>query len=71
MTPVFIGLAAGLVLALLTGRFIATQLYGVTPNDPLTIGAVAFLLLVAGACACWVPARRAMRIDPLTALRFL
>src|SRR5262249_38692707 len=46
-----------------------SQLYGVAPNDPLTISAVAILLLLVAVCACWIPARRATRIDPLHALR--
>jgi predicted permease len=70
MMPVWIGLAAGLAGALFGSRLIASQLYGVTPNDPLTIAAVTVLLLAVAVCACWIPARRAMRIDPLTALRF-
>lgn len=70
ITPVVAGLAAGVGCALLAGRFIASQLYGVSPQDPFTILAVAVVLLVAGAGACWVPARRAMRIDPMAALRF-
>ena len=70
MTPVLIGLAAGLACALLAGRFIASQLYGVAPNDPATICAACAVLLIVGVAACWIPARRAMRIDPMTALRF-
>jgi putative ABC transport system permease protein len=70
MMPVMAGLAAGVVLALLTGRFIASQLYGVTPHDPMTVFGVALLLGAVGAVACWIPARRAMLIDPLIALRF-
>jgi len=49
---------------------IASQLYGVAPNDPLSIAAVAILLLTVGLAACWIPALRATRVDPLTALRF-
>jgi predicted permease len=70
LTPVLIGLAAGLGCALLAGRFIASQLYGVAPNDPAIICAVCTILLIVAAGACWIPARRAMRIDPTTALRF-
>jgi ABC-type antimicrobial peptide transport system permease subunit len=70
MRPVVVGLAAGLGGALLAGRLIASQLYGVAADDPVTISAVALLLLAVGAGACWVPARRAMRIDPMRALRF-
>jgi putative ABC transport system permease protein len=68
--PVLAGLAAGIGCGLPAGRFIASQLYGVAPDDPLTITAVALVLLVAGAGACLIPARRAMRIDPMRALRF-
>jgi predicted permease len=70
MTPVLIGFGAGLACALLVGRFIAGQLYGVAARDPFTISAVAAILLGAAAAACWIPARRAMRVDPQTALRF-
>ncbi len=70
MAPVLIGLAAGLVFSMLTARFIASQLFGVGPNDPWTILSVAILLIGVAASAYWIPARRAMRIDPLAALRF-
>ncbi len=70
MVPVAAGLAAGILCALLVSRLIESQLFGVTPNDPLSIGGVAVVLLAAAFCACWIPARRATRIDPLTALRF-
>ncbi|HEY6344718.1 MAG TPA: ABC transporter permease [Bryobacteraceae bacterium] len=70
MTPVLIGLAAGLGCALLAGRFIASQLYDVAPHDPATICAACAVLLIVAAAACWIPARRAVRIDPTTALRF-
>jgi len=70
MIPVVAGLAAGLVFALVANRLIASQLYEVTSTDPLTISAVAVVVLIAGIFACWIPARRAMRIDTLTALRF-
>jgi putative ABC transport system permease protein len=69
MIPVAAGLGAGILCALFVSRFLASQLYGVAPNDPLSIGGVAMILLAAGLCACWIPARRATRIDPLTALR--
>jgi predicted permease len=70
MMPVLLGLAAGLLTAMLLGRVIASQLYGVGSNDPLIVAAVAVLLLAVAACACWIPARRATRVDPLVALRF-
>jgi putative ABC transport system permease protein len=70
MLPVAIGLAAGLLAALFVGRIISSQLYGVASNDPLTIFAVVVILLAVAYCACWFPARRATRVDPLVALRF-
>jgi putative ABC transport system permease protein len=70
MTPVLVGLAAGVGSALGFCRFLSSQLYGVTARDPMTIAGVAILLLAVAACACWIPARRASKIDPLSALRF-
>ena len=70
MQPVVVGLAVGLTVAILGGRVLASQLYGVAPDDPLTISSVGMLLLFVALCACWFPARRATRIDPLQALRF-
>jgi putative ABC transport system permease protein len=49
---------------------ITSQLWGVSPHDPVTLGGVGVLLLVIGLMACWVPARRATRVDPMTALRY-
>jgi predicted permease len=60
-----IGTAAGLSLM----RFMANQLFGVTTHDPLTFAAVALLLMLSAIAACYVPARRAMRVDPIIALR--
>jgi putative ABC transport system permease protein len=66
---VFIGLALGLASALATTRFVQSFLYGLTPNDPRVFGiAVAVLVLVA-LVAGYLPARRASRLDPMTALR--
>jgi putative ABC transport system permease protein len=70
MTPVLLGLAAGLATALMLGRLIASQLYGISANNPLTISSVAGLLLLVALGACWIPARRAARVDPVRALRF-
>jgi putative ABC transport system permease protein len=70
MTPVVIGLLLGVAGALALTRFLASILFGVVPNDLLTYIAVAALLLAASALACLVPARHAMKIDPLLALRY-
>jgi putative ABC transport system permease protein len=63
------GLAAGLACATVLMRLLRHQLFGVEPTDPWTLAAVAFLLAVAALLACCLPARRAMRADPLVALR--
>ena len=70
MAPVIVGLAAGVVVALFLGRAIRGLLFGVQPTDPLTIAVVVVVLLVAGALACFIPARRAVRTDAIEALRF-
>lgn len=69
MLPVVTGLVAGLVCALFIGRFLASELFGVSPRDPITISIVTMLLLVTAALACLMPARRATRVDPMRALR--
>ncbi len=69
MSLVVIGLIAGLVAALLTTRLIASLLYGLTPDDPLTVGLASLLLLTVAALAGYLPARRAARVDPMVALR--
>jgi macrolide transport system ATP-binding/permease protein len=67
------GLAGGLPAALALGRlarsFLSSTLYGVSPNDPWSFAAAALLLAAAGAAAAYFPARRASRVDPMTALR--
>jgi putative ABC transport system permease protein len=64
----FIGIAAGLLGALATRRFLAFLVFGVSASDPLVYGAVATLMLGVGFVACYVPARRATRVDPRAAL---
>jgi putative ABC transport system permease protein len=63
---VVIGVAASLGLA----RVLGNQLWGVSPHDPVALVSVVVLLLAVGFLACWVPARRAMRVDPVVALRY-
>jgi len=65
-----IGVAVGVLCALGATRSLATILYQVTPNDPLTFIAVPIVFAAVAAAACYVPARRAMRVDPLVALRY-
>jgi putative ABC transport system permease protein len=69
MTLVVIGLVIGLALALALTRFIAGQLYGVSATDPATFLAIALLLVTVALVACWIPARRAVKVDPMIALR--
>jgi putative ABC transport system permease protein len=65
-----IGLSVGVLCALGAGRALASKLYQVAPNDPLTFLAVPVLFAVVTLAACYLPARRAARIDPLVALRY-
>ena len=70
LTLVACGAAIGIAGALAAVRVIASELYGVKSNDPWTFLAGAVLILIVGCLACWVPARRAMRVDPMVALRY-
>ena len=66
LVGVCIGVAAALVLA----RLMTSLLFGVTAHDPLTFAAVATLLILIALLACYIPARRAMKVDPMVALRY-
>jgi putative ABC transport system permease protein len=65
-----LGLALGLAGSLAATRLIATMLFGVKPNDPLTFAAVAVILGSVTLAACYIPSRRATRVDPMVALRY-
>ena len=67
--PVLVGLVAGLFGAIMVGRALHGLLYGVAPTDPISLGLVAFVLLLTAMLACYLPARRAARLDPMIALR--
>jgi putative ABC transport system permease protein len=57
------------VVALGLSRFLKHLLYGVAPTDPATLATTLLVVLVVTLLACWLPARRAMKVDPLVALR--
>ncbi|HEY9478526.1 MAG TPA: ADOP family duplicated permease [Gemmatimonadaceae bacterium] len=63
------GIAVGLLATLAMGKLVASLLYGVSPRDPVVLGIVALVLLVAAVTACLVPALRAARVDPMETLR--
>jgi ABC-type antimicrobial peptide transport system permease subunit len=70
LLSVAIGVALGAAGAFVLARAIASQFYGVKPADPGTFLAAAALVLVIACLACCIPARRAMRVDPIIALRY-
>jgi len=70
MSLALIGLVVGLVASLAVAQLLVKVLFGVSPGDPLTFAGVTILLASVAALACYVPARRAMKVDPLEALRY-
>jgi ABC-type antimicrobial peptide transport system permease subunit len=65
----FFGLLVGLVVSLVSNRFLSSQLFGLSPHDPVLLAAVSVVLLLVGLTASLLPARRAARVDPIMALR--
>jgi len=69
MKLVSVGVTIGLAGALALTRLMKTLLFGVSAYDPLTFGSIALLLALVALLACWIPARRAARVNPIVALR--
>jgi ABC-type antimicrobial peptide transport system permease subunit len=69
MGPVGLGIGVGLGLALALARVMSNQLVNLPVRDPLTYAGVALFLAAIAAVACWLPARRAAKVDPMVALR--
>ena len=67
---VLVGAAIGIAAAMGVTRFMSTMLYGIHADDPLTFAGVAIVLALVALAACYIPARRAMRVDPMVALRY-
>ena len=70
MKLVATGVALGLVASFSLTRLMSNMLFGVSAVDPMTFGAITLLLTFVGLLACWIPARRTMRLDPMIALRY-
>jgi ABC-type antimicrobial peptide transport system permease subunit len=69
LTLVGVGLAIGAAASFATNRLLTTQLWQVSPHDPITFGAGITIVLLISLVACLVPARRAVRVEPMAALR--
>jgi putative ABC transport system permease protein len=63
------GLIIGVSAGLATNRLLVSQLWQTSPNDPMTFGLAIAVIVAVGVLACWVPARRAVHVEPMIALR--
>jgi len=70
MVLIAFGVALGVAASAALTRFLASMLFDVRPTDPATFLTVVFLLVGVAALACWIPARRAMRVDPIVAFGY-
>jgi ABC-type antimicrobial peptide transport system permease subunit len=70
MRIILVGIGAGVIAAVLLMQLAKSQIWGVTTYDPVTLGSVTLVLVIAGLAACYVPSRRATKVDPLISLRY-
>ena len=70
MSVVLVGVAIGLAGAFALSRIMTGLLFGVSATDPLTFAVIPLILIAVALAACWLPARRALRVDPMVALRY-
>jgi putative ABC transport system permease protein len=70
MRLVLFGIGLGVVVSFALTHLLTTLLFGTSARDPLTFAAVSMLLVAVALLACYIPARRAMRVDPIVALRY-
>src|ERR1035441_5870214 len=70
LVTALIGVAIGIGGAIVLTRTLRSFLFGLSPTDPVTFGAVVFVLILVALLACYIPARRAAKVDPMAALRY-